>query len=346
MPRRTLRRYTAGSLSNLYRGEPLLVVHGTTGEAKAVKAMEALARDLATHTISWGPMALSTIPVKRDTEVNETDIEQRNLVLVGGPDHNLITRKIAHGLPAQERDGRIVLTEQFAYDLAERGYVMYHYNPMAPERLVFVVASSHEDFYTLHNGVLPEVLDHELAADFVLADVASHDIVRRISWNKQWKPAARFLTSPRLPTPFANRKTIWEQIMLSIRRSTNADFAIGPRPNPGGRENSAYNVAHATWADFEARQTGWRVVSAEVTEDQLRDLQTEIQGSEEIEFLPEPADVSVTAGRRYRLAMAEWVLWSLREHQKTLDTIHVAEGGGWLEDLKRRLAVRGKHMSE
>ena len=164
------RPYVSGSVSNLYQGEPLLVVYGTTGSDDCLEAMSRFAREMSTYTISREPMDISSIPVKRDTDVTDDDIRTRNLVLIGGPSQNAITKRIADKLPAVEQGGKIVLGK-LEYDLKGRGYTLFHYNPAAPDRLVYIVASDVPDFYSLRNSAIALALDLGASLDFTLSDV-------------------------------------------------------------------------------------------------------------------------------------------------------------------------------
>ena len=194
-----VRLYTIGGLSNLYSGEPMLIVQGTSGTEGVVGAMARLAGDMKGCTNGGAPMDFATIPAKLDTEVTDEDIRTRNLILIGGPSQNAVTRRMADKLVAVEKDGKVVVDGKLSYGLAGRGYMLYHYNPLAPDRLVFVIASGEESFYNFRGGLIGSALAARMPLDFVLADVKPLKLVRVISWNKEWKPAARFADGPKLP---------------------------------------------------------------------------------------------------------------------------------------------------
>ena len=107
-----VRLYTGGGITNLYSGEPLLVVQGTSGGQKIAAAMARLAGEMKSAIGPWMPMDFATIPVKLDTEVTEDDIRTRNLVLIGGPSQNAVTKRIADKLAAVEKDGKVSLGDK------------------------------------------------------------------------------------------------------------------------------------------------------------------------------------------------------------------------------------------
>jgi len=331
------RRYEAGSLANLYAGEPLLIVRGTSGDKELVEAMEKFARDMASHTQSWRPMDFATIPIKRDTEVTNKDIRSRNLLLVGNAAHNSITQRVTGKLPAVEKKGKIVLDGKLSYNLAGRGYTLYHYNPLAPKRLIYIVASDSKAFYTMHNGAVDLALDAEFADDFTLAEAEKHYTIRRISWNKNWKPAQRFFNSSKLPEVFAMRETEQKATMTAIRLATAADYVVCGKLKNEDRDKKAYDVNHATWADHEVTRLKYPVVTATISGAELLEMADVLKKSKRIQILPEPDEKTVAKDCVYRLALFQWMLWDLTSiRKKNLDSIEFATVD-WYKDMKRRL---------
>jgi len=76
-----------------------------------------------------------------DTSVDERIIENYNLILFGGPESNLVTRRINDELPIRIEGGRIVLGERTVPGEHLALKEVYP-NPLNPERLVLVNAGT------------------------------------------------------------------------------------------------------------------------------------------------------------------------------------------------------------
>ena len=88
-----IRPYESGAAVNLYQGEPLLIVY-RTGNAKRGPQLRAAAEDMAK---CGGPLFASLrqtkIAIVADTELTSEQEARHNLVLLGRPDENLISKK-------------------------------------------------------------------------------------------------------------------------------------------------------------------------------------------------------------------------------------------------------------
>jgi pimeloyl-ACP methyl ester carboxylesterase len=325
------RRYDRGSLSNLYGGEPLLIVQGTSGGPALAEAMAAFAREMACHNVPSQTMDFATIPIKLDRDVTEEDLLQKHLVLIGGPEENSVTRMIATGLPVVEKNGQVSLAGIGTYDLANRGYTVYHYNPVAPQRLVFVVASKDAKFYTMQNGVVNNVFSGELPLDFVLCDVEQKRIVRQVSWDRDWHPHARFANSPVLPASFEKEENVLRETAISWRRVANADVVVWPYVNADIRARLAFDTRTATWADFEAGCREWKVFAADVSGEQLLKVMQAARTSTSFSLETSLDESTIDPNRQYRIATSDRNIASIKELMYDYVT------NRWLDDLKRRL---------
>ncbi len=317
-----VRSYEAGALANLYSGEPLLIVRGTSGPEGIVRAMEGLAAQMKGFTSNWEPMDFATIPVKKDTEVTDDDIRTRNLVLIGGPSQNVVTKSIADKLPATEKDGKVVLEGTLSYDLKGRGYTLYHYNPLAPDRLVYVIASGDEAFYNFRNGFLDTALANGPAIDFSLMDVRPLKYVRLMSWSADWKPAARFTDSPKLSAAYGDAAGYWGEFAIALRKLTEADYAVCPCGPKNDRANVSFDTASATTADLDLYLGRQPVVAAEVTGSELADIIRALSTSGEGRVLPDPPQGALGQAKMSRIAMTEEMnRYIARNRQRNIDTL-------------------------
>jgi hypothetical protein len=89
---------------------------------------------------------------KADRDVTEQDIAQRNLVLFGTPDQNLLLRKLADRLPVKFIRGGVEVAGK-SYEGADVGLLMVYPNPLNPQRYVLLLPENY-GVYTSHPGAL------------------------------------------------------------------------------------------------------------------------------------------------------------------------------------------------
>jgi len=335
-----VRPYEAGSLSNLHRGEPLLIVRGTSGGDALVAAMAQLAKDLSCHTQSRRPMDFPSIPVKRDSEVTDADMQRSNLILIGGPSQNSVTAKLAPRLIVQEEDERVILDGKLRFVMKGRGYGLFCYNPLAPQRLVYVLSSPSPKFYSLDVSPVPEALDEDNTIDFALVDVKPRRFVRCIAWGGDWKPAKRFFSSSQLPYAFSKDGYEWDLISDSMLRAADADFALCPLfSKEEAAKPSNIDVGNMTWADYENLISAHHevILAAEVSGDALLAIERIAKSKCGLHFVPDMIPVDVEASKVYRIVMPAGIMEDLDSNrQQNLDTIHFVTYD-WIGSIRRRL---------
>jgi enterochelin esterase-like enzyme len=117
---------------------PFLYVYGTSGTAADTEANRRAARQDA---LDWRTWANGNAEIKRDVEVTPTDIEDKNLVLYGGPACNTIVAAVSEELPIRFRGNLVqVGTREFAGD--DIGVKMIYPNPLNDHRYVLVNAGA------------------------------------------------------------------------------------------------------------------------------------------------------------------------------------------------------------
>jgi Phospholipase B len=114
--------------------EHALIVYGTLGDRAAQReAAEALARKIARR---WCNML---IPTRSDQEVNEADLKDHHLLLVGRPATNAVTARLAEALPVSFGPGSFTVRgESFAN--ARSAVIAAGANPLNPRYSVVAIA--------------------------------------------------------------------------------------------------------------------------------------------------------------------------------------------------------------
>ncbi len=127
---------------------PFAVVVGTTSKDPD---MVALCRDKATSFVEYWRNWQKIAPrVFKDTELSDADMARYSLLLIGGPDANSVSAKLADKVPLQIAadhitiDGKNFVTKDAAVQ-------MIYPHPLNPERYVWIVAGTSADGMYLVN---------------------------------------------------------------------------------------------------------------------------------------------------------------------------------------------------
>ena len=142
---------------------PFAVVIGTTSKDPA---MVALCRQKAKAFVDgWRDWQKQEPRVFEDTELTDADMARYSLLLVGGPDANRVTAKLAARLPLQIAKDRVTIDGR-AFTATDAAVQLLYPNPLNPERYVWVVASTSTDGLYFADARATNLPDW----DFVVAD--------------------------------------------------------------------------------------------------------------------------------------------------------------------------------
>jgi hypothetical protein len=148
------RRHFPGGPAALYQGEPLMIVWGTTGDGATTNALKDSALVLATSVgarlddrdvgseYPKYSMLYGSIPAKADTDVSDVDQKRCNLLLLGTAEQNRIVAALSGRLSIRIENDRVIANDGKAWPFKDCELGLLHYNPSAPRRLVYWVASS------------------------------------------------------------------------------------------------------------------------------------------------------------------------------------------------------------
>jgi poly(3-hydroxybutyrate) depolymerase len=252
-PDASYRLHTPGGAVQLYDGAPLLIVHGTGGSEAARAALRriALAASYSSSPAWVGDtgetdpadadrtphhmLLFGALRVKADTEVTAADIARCHLVLLGTAEENSLVRRLAARLPARLEGARLVCSDGLELPATDRMLGLVHFNPEAPQRLLFWVASTSPDGYAV-NATLPllaaGVFTHPIsdtnffhAADLIVTSTTTRTLVATRSFDSHWRWIAGRESSPLLPAAAATREGLARAIAEAARRATGCDFA-------------------------------------------------------------------------------------------------------------------------
>jgi hypothetical protein len=231
------RPYRPGAAADLYTGDPLLVVYGTRGsEARAAVLREAAER-AALFRGSGGPdggMRVGGVPIKPDVDVTSEDLARFNLILLGSARDNALVGRMAGNLPvAVNGNNELIAGTREPVSLKGAGIRLAYYNPLAPDRLVFLVAT--DEAGELADDWLKRAAWHLTGAvgihrvsqpDLVVQSLDGRDR-RRMQFTHGWQWREVPGQTVRLPPDKAEKELLTLARLRVMRRAAGADFAVG-----------------------------------------------------------------------------------------------------------------------
>jgi hypothetical protein len=120
-------------------GSPTLIVEGTGGDPAQHGAVHDLVQELLDE---WRESYFVDCPSKLDTEVNDNDIRNYNLLIVGDSTNNALARRMSDELPLRVSTDGISLAGK-SYAGTQLGYEFIAPNPLNRGKYVVVVGMSH-----------------------------------------------------------------------------------------------------------------------------------------------------------------------------------------------------------
>jgi hypothetical protein len=151
--------------------KPFIIIYGTQDSG----LVDFLRHSATQEAMRWWLIGNGSAEVLPDTAVTDKLARQYNLVLLGGPNENSVTRRAQAGLPVQVRQGRMYLGgDELGDSLAALSVFP---SPFNPERLVLVRMGTDADNtrLSLFWGIASSSTG---IPDFVIFDQA----VRRYGW--------------------------------------------------------------------------------------------------------------------------------------------------------------------
>lgn len=244
------RLHTPGSASLLYNGEPLLIVYGTRGNEAERVALRAAAEaaskspnpiwlddsgELGPDGVPHPHMTYGRLNVKPDADVTEADIARCHLVLIGSAAQNRLVERLAAKLPVRFAGGAIACSDGVNFRGEHYALGLVHYNPLAPDRLIFWVASDDVAAYGPRCPI-PQLIgggallnNTPSATDLVIADLTHSTLVAARSFDRRWNWSRDRESSPVIPDAMKTNAQMNSALAHAIRRAAGCDFALTER---------------------------------------------------------------------------------------------------------------------
>jgi len=316
------RLHTPGGPIQVYDGSPLLIVYGTGGDAATQAALRSAAEAArkspntawmddsgefdARDNVPHRQNLFGRLAAKPDTAVTEADIAGCNLVLIGTAAENSVVARMADRLPVRLVDGRIVCSDGFELPAAQHTLGLMHFNPLAPTRLVFWVASTEVAGYRAEATVPALASPLFIGADLLVSHSTGLQLVATRSFDSRWRWVPGRERSPVVTMQPETQVALGRRIAEAVRRATGADFAIaGHLPSLGGVP-VAPGVTRV--ADLESLFYGHTVDLLEMTGAELLAAQRAMAAAPEevdfwVGFQPTVKESEIDPVGRYRVAL-------------------------------------------
>ncbi|MEW6356402.1 MAG: prolyl oligopeptidase family serine peptidase [Planctomycetota bacterium] len=124
-----------GPLRDAYIG-PFIFVLGTTGSEETNKRNEELCKSAAQE---WAAFSAGQAYLQTDVKVDESNIAEKNLILIGTPEDNAFLKRIAGQLPIKfENDCYVVGAQKVP--MKDHGLLMIYPNPLNSNRYVVILS--------------------------------------------------------------------------------------------------------------------------------------------------------------------------------------------------------------
>jgi hypothetical protein len=327
------RRHTPGSAPLLYNGDPLLIVYGTQGDAAAAMRSAAVVASKSPNAV-WiddsGPAGPEGVPhsqnlygnleIKADTAVTDADIARCHLVLIGTAEQNTVVARMADKLPVHfAAKGGVDCDDGVKFDGAHQAMGLVHFNPLAPSRLVFWVASSDPAAYAA-GSLIPRFMGggsfiaaSGFGADLLVMDATGPTIVGVRSFTSRWKWSAERALSPPVPAAIKTYGDLSAAMGAAARRTVEADFALVDSYGPADLAPVTAGVTRVS--DLTALFYNLPIGSCEMTGAELTELtrKTDAEGTRRLYVLPAigTGKDKLDPTRLYRVALPIDVLWTI-----------------------------------
>ena len=224
---KNIRLYKSGSWQNFYNGEPIMIVKGSSGNEKDLKMIDKCAHEISKWSFVSRMMDSGTIPVKKDSELTDEDIQKYNLILLGMPEQNKFLDKIKNKLIANIDKSEINISGK-KFSLKGNGLWLCQFNPENKKKLIWIWASDNINFYNskaewLNYWDFPA----EDPPDLFLVNVSGQSYANARHFTKSWHLDKNKMQKTK--SSISNRNQFVGLAAKTMLKVSGADFAWLPK---------------------------------------------------------------------------------------------------------------------
>jgi|GEM_PF-551422 dienelactone hydrolase len=304
-----------GGVFNLYAGDPLLIVYGTSGSDSSNRAM---ARAAQAASKSMNPMWVDDqgdikdgvpshhilygrLRTKPDTSVTDVDLAGCNLVLIGRASENRLVEKMSDRLPVRFAE-EIICSDGARVPRTNAIAGLCHYNPLSPGRLIYWVAADQPAFYKPYPFLLQLQGDQTSGPDLLVVQENPPKIIRIRSFDSRWKWNVSAEQSAVIESRDAVYGSLMTRIAESMCRALGADYAMMLPSAPPQLEMAAAGVTR--WSDIASLDMNTKLAVLELKGTDLDVLRKEtLKEGSPVQLMPAAKDAAFVAEENYRIVM-------------------------------------------
>ena len=323
-----VRRYEAGGVTNLYQGEPLLIVYGTGGEH--ANHLRAAAQKLSAY---GGPVYTTMryrFPIVADTALTREQQARCNLILIGKPTENSITGTVWPQLPASIKGEALVVADRLPLKLDNQVLGLLHPHPSHPQRLIYILAPFADGAGVARFSKSPQLFipgadgfDRVSQPDLVVQRL-DHRISRHMQYDKQWRWLKLSGADKPIPPRFDERANLAIACLHLMRDKSHADFALWWGPADKGMWGAdfnhllSFNSASYTLADYRTQHRIAETILGSVTGAELKEIWTRWGQKQELLSVPEIPLETLVDESEYRLHIPSDLYIKLGQRKRNL----------------------------
>ena len=214
-------------------------------------------------------MMYGRLPGKPDSEVTQADMQKYNLLLIGTARQNSVVAKLSKDLPVKISTGRVKANDGLSWDCNDYAVGLLYYNPLAPRRLIYWVASESADFYKPESPLMGLQYWHMAAPDFLVMHATEEQIIAARRFDSHWTWEKDYADSPLLKEEFCSQIRHDENVARILRQKTGADFSLYITNWQSDR--MAFAPGQTRWMDMLTVQYYDRVVTMELSGQKILD---------------------------------------------------------------------------
>ena len=326
-----MRPYHAGAAANVYQGEPLLIVYGTGSDRQGrTDILQSAARRLAACGGPASGQMRDRFLVVADTALSAQQQANCNLILIGTPEENRVTRSILPDLPIAIRNGTLVVEKRADLPLGDQVLSFLHCHPRYPSRLVYLIAPFTDDDGLARFSEAPQrflagsnSFDRVGQADLVVQNLDC-EIGRQMQFGRNWDWISLPGSDIPLPARFYGRESLAVAYLKVMRRRSAADYALWWGPADQGMWGTDFNYLKRYNPDF-FTQADWRTqhhlaetMTGIVSGAELKDIWARWGQNRELLSVPEMRIDALADEARYRIHIPMDLYIKLGQRKKNL----------------------------
>ncbi len=325
-----IRPYRAGAAANLYDGEPFVVVYGSVGDQASCRARRLWAERLAKFGgAMWKPMSIGGARILADTMVNDRDLEQYNMLLIGGPEENRLVAKMWDHFPfTVNRKNELVVANRKPLPLDSAGIRFAYYNPLSPKRLIFLITVPRSPTWMEQNlNQAPFLLtgswgtDRPFQADLIVADPRGYGLGNRckramqFTYGWDWRNIDG-IERPILPAFHSETHRARAEAQFQ-KRIADVDYVLFHNDS----DRIFCDTSTFTLADQRVTGGGEKeLIAGELSGEELVKILPN-KSNTPVEVYPRPIMEDLSPDETYRVAVTPMLTWELTKLKTSLRNV-------------------------